>query len=257
MVYGIEKFKEAFRGFQDSYVIIGGTACDIALKDSQMRARATEDIDMVIVVERLSPAFVDSFWAFIAEGGYKIGKRKRGEDKEPAYVLYRFSNPKSGYPLQIELLSRHDSALGDPSGFHIEPLPTAEEQYSLSAIMLDEDYYNLTVQNSEIVDGLRIASPVALIGLKEKAFLNLKTDREKGLKINTKDITKHRNDVLKLAAVVAPGPYPSGENVLNTNKAFVDYIRSSLPGQALKDALGINDVELADLIDVLDGLFAK
>ena len=30
MVKGLEKFKEYFTGFEDNYVIIGGTACDIA-----------------------------------------------------------------------------------------------------------------------------------------------------------------------------------------------------------------------------------
>lgn len=142
MVYGVEKFKEAFAAFQDCYVVIGGTACDAVLAGSRMRARATDDIDMIVVVEKLTPAFVEAFWRFIFEGEYK-------------YELYRFTDPKEEYPIQIELLARHSDALGAPSGFHIEPLPTEEEQYSLSAIMLDDDYYHLTVQNSEIVDGLR------------------------------------------------------------------------------------------------------
>lgn len=189
MVYGVEKFKEAFAAFQDCYVVIGGTACDAVLAGSRMKARATDDIDMIVVVEKLTPAFVETFWRFIFEGEYKNGKRKRGEDNEPVYELYRFTDPKEGYPIQIELLARHSDALGSPSGFHIEPLPTEEEQYSLSAIMLDDDYYHLTVQNSEIVDGLRVASPLALIGLKERAFLNLLSDREQGKKVNTRDIT--------------------------------------------------------------------
>ena len=29
MVKGIERFKEFFKGFENSYVIIGGTACEI------------------------------------------------------------------------------------------------------------------------------------------------------------------------------------------------------------------------------------
>ena len=29
MVRGIETFKEFFKGFEDNYVIIGGTACEI------------------------------------------------------------------------------------------------------------------------------------------------------------------------------------------------------------------------------------
>jgi len=31
MVKGLEKFKEHFSGFEDNYVIIGGTACDVTL----------------------------------------------------------------------------------------------------------------------------------------------------------------------------------------------------------------------------------
>ncbi|MBO4964868.1 MAG: DUF169 domain-containing protein [Muribaculaceae bacterium] len=34
MVNGIETFREAFSDFADNYVIIGGTACDIILGDS-------------------------------------------------------------------------------------------------------------------------------------------------------------------------------------------------------------------------------
>ena len=34
MVKGLEKFKEYFAGFEDNYVIIGGTACDIILRDT-------------------------------------------------------------------------------------------------------------------------------------------------------------------------------------------------------------------------------
>jgi hypothetical protein len=44
MVKGLEKFKEFFAGFEDNYVIIGGIACDIALRDTDMRPRATDDI---------------------------------------------------------------------------------------------------------------------------------------------------------------------------------------------------------------------
>ena len=87
MVYGVEKFKEAFAAFQDCYVVIGGTACDAVLAGSRMRARATDDIDMIVVVEKLTPEFVETFWKFIIEGEYKNGKRKRGEDKEPVYEL--------------------------------------------------------------------------------------------------------------------------------------------------------------------------
>lgn len=34
MVTGVERFREAFEDFVDNYIIIGGTACDILLDDS-------------------------------------------------------------------------------------------------------------------------------------------------------------------------------------------------------------------------------
>ena len=34
MVRGIENFREWFRGYEDQYTIIGGTACDLLMTDS-------------------------------------------------------------------------------------------------------------------------------------------------------------------------------------------------------------------------------
>jgi hypothetical protein len=77
MVAGLDKFREAFAGFTDNYVIIGGTACDIALSDTDMRPRATDDIDMILIVEKVTKEYGEAFWQFIRDGEYKAGKRKR------------------------------------------------------------------------------------------------------------------------------------------------------------------------------------
>lgn len=55
---GLDKFKEAFVEFSENYVIIGGTACDIAMSGTVVRPRATHDIDMIIVVENMTPELV-------------------------------------------------------------------------------------------------------------------------------------------------------------------------------------------------------
>ena len=47
-----------------------------------MRPRATDDIDMILVVEKMTPEFGQRFWEFIDEGKYENLQRKR-EDKEP------------------------------------------------------------------------------------------------------------------------------------------------------------------------------
>lgn len=41
MVTGFTKFKEKFQGFEDQYVVIGGTACDLLMEKEDMTFRAT------------------------------------------------------------------------------------------------------------------------------------------------------------------------------------------------------------------------
>lgn len=61
---GLDKFKEVFSQYSDNYVIIGGTACEIVMTGTAMRPRATHDIDMIVVVERMTPEFGQRFWGF-------------------------------------------------------------------------------------------------------------------------------------------------------------------------------------------------
>ena len=81
---GLEKFREAFEAYSDNYVIIGGTACDITMTGTTVRPRATHDIDMIVVVEKMTTDFAEHFWQFIREGGYRPEKRKQeeGENRE-------------------------------------------------------------------------------------------------------------------------------------------------------------------------------
>ena len=54
MVNGIEVFRKYFEGYEDQYVLIGGTACDIAFESNDNSFRATRDLDMVLIVEALA-----------------------------------------------------------------------------------------------------------------------------------------------------------------------------------------------------------
>lgn len=256
MVAGLDKFKEAFRNFSDNYVIIGGTACDVVLRDTVMKPRATDDIDMILIIENMTPEFANAFWKFIKTGRYANGKRKRGEGQPSAYELYRFENPQEGYPIQIELLSRHSGLLGEPSGFYLEPIPVGADISSLSAIMMDNDYYELTVQRTFMDDGLRFASPIALICLKIKAYLNLLAERESGKQVNTKDIKKHRNDVLKLSATVSYiEPFVVPTPIFDAIQQYIELIHQSLPNQSLEAALNRSSEDIQIFLDVLSDLF--
>lgn len=39
-------------GFEDQYVIIGGTACDLIMENEELPFRATKDIDIVLIVRK-------------------------------------------------------------------------------------------------------------------------------------------------------------------------------------------------------------
>ena len=75
MVKGLETFRMAMLPFKENFVIIGGTACDIRLSGTLMRPRATDDIDIIVVVELLTREFVSAFWQFVREGNYHVEKR--------------------------------------------------------------------------------------------------------------------------------------------------------------------------------------
>ena len=51
MVIGFTKFKEKFQGFENQYVLIGGTACDLLMENEELSFRATKDIDIVHTIK--------------------------------------------------------------------------------------------------------------------------------------------------------------------------------------------------------------
>lgn len=70
MVTGFESFKQWFSEYSEQYAIIGGTACDLLMSEEGMDFRATRDIDMVLIVESLTPQFGERFWSYIRDAGY-------------------------------------------------------------------------------------------------------------------------------------------------------------------------------------------
>lgn len=251
MVKGLEKFREAMLPYKNHFVIIGGTACDIRLTGTTMTPRATVDIDIIVVVENMSRAFVDAFWTFIKAGKYRIERRVNQAGKS-VYALYRFTLQEANmdYPQQIELLSRHSDLLGEPSGFHIEPLPTDEEHQSLSAIIMDDTYYDFTVQQVDDINDLHVANNLSLIALKANAYLNLLEDKKAGKHVNSNDIKKHRSDVLKLIAAGAyPEPIAVNQKIYDRVIEFVLHMQDKT--DSLAAALGTTEEIVRNYLSVL------
>ena len=254
---GLDKFREAFKDFSDNYVIIGGTACDITMTGTEVRPRATHDIDMIIVVERMTPQYGERFWQFIREAGYRPEKSKAKEGESVKYEMFRFVDGNPDFPEMIELLSRHPDVLGEPKGLTIEPLPIDGEQSSLSAIIMDDDYYQFTIEHSRLTDDIRHADSAALIALKARAYLNLIQDKQNGKHVNSKDIKKHRSDVLKNIVIMTEDEILAPSSIVECVKEFVMSIRSNWEELAnpLAKSLDQTPEFVEALLEQLENLF--
>ncbi len=194
MVGGIEKFKEYFQEYTNQYVLIGGTACDISFNQHGGDFRATRDLDVVLIVEELTLAFGERFWQFIHDGGYQNRAKSSGQPQ-----FYRFDKPRDAeFPSMIELFARTDFLLD--GAIEITPLHIDDNVYSLSAILLNEAYYQALLSGREIVEGLSILKPSWLIPFKVKAWLDLNQRAASGIHVDSRDLKKHRNDIIRLAA---------------------------------------------------------
>lgn len=198
MVNGFTSFKEQFRGYKDQYVIIGGTACDLIMESEELPFRATKDIDIVLIVESMTAEFGRRFWEYITEAGYEHLNKSSGKVQ-----FYRFTSPKSkDYPYMIELFSRNPEFIVLSDDAILTPLPIDDEVSSLSAILLNEAYYELLKEGHTVIDGMPVLKPTCLIPFKAKAWLDLNERKNAGEHVDSKNIRKHKNDVFRLAQLL-------------------------------------------------------
>ena len=191
----INSFIEKFKDYADCYTVIGGTACDIRMTEAGTDFRATKDIDMILIMEARYKEFAHIFWGFIMEGGYRFGWK----NSEKAH-FYRFTEPRSGYPAMIELFSREPNYINFiPDG--IIPIHIDEDTSSLSAILLNDDYYKFMLTGRRVVSGISVLDTEHLIPFKMYAWLDLKDKKARGEHVNERDLKKHKYDVFRLLQI--------------------------------------------------------
>lgn len=136
------------------------------LESAELTARATKDIDIILVVEALNDGFIEQFWKFIKDGKYQRTEKTAGERK-----YCRFQKPENNdFPSQIELFSRVPDLIKVDPDMHLTPIPAGEDQSDLSAILMNDDYYAFTRKHCSEENGVQRADPASLICLKAKAF---------------------------------------------------------------------------------------
>lgn len=200
MVKGLDIFRTFFAPHSGQYVLIGGTAASLAMDDAGLEFRSTKDLDIVLYVEALTPEFAKTFWSFVEAGGYEIRESSSGKP-----IFYRFQKPSDpSFPVMLELFSRAPNGLELAEGSHLTPISVDEEISSLSAILLDDDYYGFVMSRRRESNGLSWVGAECLIPLKANAWLDLSARKERGEEVDSKTVSKHRNDVMRLSQLLIP-----------------------------------------------------
>lgn len=120
--------------------------------------------------------------------------------------FYRFARPADlTFPHMLEFFAREPGNLPLIGGAHLTPVPFEQQVESLSAILLDHDYYRFLHAHTRQMAGVRLVTEPALIALKARAWLDLTARKaaDPGA-VDSRHISKHRNDVLRLSQLLSP-----------------------------------------------------
>jgi hypothetical protein len=105
----------------------------------------------------------------------------------------------------LELFCRSPNGIQLAESSRLTPIPFDEGVSSLSAILLDESYYRFILDGRRELDGLSWIGEDRLIPLKAHAWLDLGERKVRGEPIDSKNIRKHANDVMRLSQLLSPG----------------------------------------------------
>ena len=249
MIEGLDRFKTHFAEYTDKYILIGGAACTVAMENVGQIFRATKDLDIVLCIEALDADFGAAFWQFVRDGGYQ-SQEKGTRDKQ----FYRFEKPTTaGYPVMLELFARTPDVLVLAEGSHLTPIPINEEISSLSAILMDDDYYNFLQSGKQIVDDVQIARAEHLIPLKARAWLDLTARKDAGAHVDSDDVKKHKLDVFRLLTIVDPD---FGGDVPERIKADISVFVERMKDETVDlKAAGLGNRQLDEVLTELRGIY--
>ena len=249
MVKGLAVFRDYFKGDQDKYVLIGGAACYLDMVEVGLDFRATKDLDIVLCVEAIDAEFARKFWDVVREGEYEVQQKSTGEKQ-----FYRFIKPKNrAFPVMLELFSRQPDGLileGEPT---LTPIPIDEDVSSLSAILMDDDYYQLMLAGKQELDEVCVLEPGMIVVFKAKAWLDLTARKMAGERVDSRDIKKHKNDVFRLFQLLAPENQITLTGEIKVDmRQFIEAVRQEPP--VLK-SLGIKGVTVDEIFETFNGIY--
>lgn len=134
----------------------------------------------------------------------------------------------------------------------IIPIHIDDDTSSLSAILLNDDFYRFMLEGRETIDGVTILSAEYIIPFKMFAWLDLTKTKESGKHVNDKDLRKHKNDVFRLIQIVT---LEKDINIYGSVKETIkEFIKRMETEPVDFNNLGI-DMEKKEALNILDKLY--
>ena len=105
-------------------------------------------------------------------------------------------------------------------GYHLEieegiiQIHIDDDTSSLSAILLNDDFYKFMMSGRRVVDGIGVLGAEHLIPFKMYAWINLWDRKKAGEHVNKKDLKKHKYDVFRLLQIVTAGTKVKSEGLV-------------------------------------------
>ncbi len=154
------------------------------------------------------------------------------------------------FPLQIELFSKVPELLDIYDNAHLTPIPVDDDLSSLSAILMNDDYYHYTIEHSSVEDGVNIANNEALICLKAKAFLDMTERKQNGEHIDERNIRKHKTDIFRLAVLLTDSDvFLLPESIKLDFQNVIEKLTDSLPDKIIYKNMGLGNIDLNKVFD--------
>lgn len=244
---GLSHFQQYCKSLQEMYVVVGGFATVMLLDEGlgDGHGKATHDIDLVLLTTS-SIEMSQRIKQYVQEGKYEIQKGNKDQ-----YHYYRFVKPEiEGFAKEIELFASNENDLKLDDSQRIIPIDPEEGLYSLSAIMLDPEYFEMIKNNVTMSVVAPCTNTQATIMLKMSAFFDLKARNDNKWK-------KHRQDILKLSLLL------TGEERLQMTgrmvedfESFMTHLEKDVDQKMIKTILnGMVTVDKEHTLETLKKVF--
>ena len=116
------------------------------------------------------------------------------------------------------------------SSFKLTSIHIDENIVSLSAILLDDEYYELLVNGKTLIDGYSVINIETLILFKIRAWLDFKLQKENGVELDSRKINKHKNDIFRLLVNVVPmRRLELSTKIQNDVLSFIEKVKDDKP----------------------------